>query len=105
MRKERTSMADRLQAVLSCLEKLPPEVREEVAAYMEDVADTFEPLATLDEPTRQRIEAILAQLRELNGFIAASALVHNLTLVTTDSDFTHVPGLSLQPIPRDALRR
>jgi len=41
---------------------------------------------------------------DIDTFIAATALEHHLTLVTTDGDFTRVPGLSLMHFPPSALR-
>ncbi len=39
-----------------------------------------------------------------DAIIAATAVHHNLTLVTlTQSDFTHIAGLSLQPIPHSSI--
>ena len=37
---------------------------------------------------------------DIDTLIAATALAHRLTLVTTDSDFTRVPGLAVQMIDR-----
>lgn len=39
---------------------------------------------------------------DIDTLIAATALYNNLTVVTTDSDFTRVPGLKLMHIPRQA---
>ncbi len=41
---------------------------------------------------------------DIDTLIAATALVYDLTLVTTDSDFTRVPGLHLMFLPRDLLK-
>jgi tRNA(fMet)-specific endonuclease VapC len=41
---------------------------------------------------------------DVDLFIAATTLVHGLTLVTADSDFLRIPNLLLQLVPRDALR-
>lgn len=41
---------------------------------------------------------------DIDTLIAATALVHNLTLVTTDSDFTRVPQLQVMLLPRDVLK-
>ena len=41
---------------------------------------------------------------DIDTLIAATALYNNLTVVTTDSDFTRVPGLKLMHIPRQTLR-
>jgi tRNA(fMet)-specific endonuclease VapC len=42
------------------------------------------------------------QLARFDGVIAATALVHNLPLVTHDRDFTRVKGLSLREVQDDA---
>ena len=42
---------------------------------------------------------------DIDTLIAATALVYDLTLVTTDSDFTRVPELDLMFLPRDLLKR
>ncbi len=41
---------------------------------------------------------------DIDTLIAATALHYRLTLVTTDSDFTRVPGLSLMHLPLHSLR-
>lgn len=41
---------------------------------------------------------------DIDTLIAATALHYRLTLVTTDSDFTRVPGLSFMHLPLHALR-
>ncbi len=41
---------------------------------------------------------------DIDTLIAATALVYDLTLVTTDSDFTRVPQLHLMFLPRDVLK-
>src|SRR5207302_11261106 len=41
---------------------------------------------------------------DIDTLIAATALHYGLTLVTTDSDFTRVPGLSLMHIPLRSLK-
>ena len=40
---------------------------------------------------------------DIDTLIAATALNYGLTLVTTDSDFTRVPGLSLMHVPHYSL--
>jgi predicted nucleic acid-binding protein len=42
---------------------------------------------------------------DIDILIAATALDNGLTHVTTDSDFTRVPGLSVMHIPRAQLKR
>lgn len=41
---------------------------------------------------------------DIDTLIAATALVYDLTLVTSDSDFTRVPQLPLMLLPRDVLK-
>lgn len=41
---------------------------------------------------------------DVDTLIAATALERGLTLVTTDEDFSRVPGLKVQLIPRQQLR-
>ena len=41
---------------------------------------------------------------DIDTLIAATALMYNLTLVTTDSDFTRVPELHVMFLPRDVLK-
>ncbi len=41
---------------------------------------------------------------DIDTVIAATALHYELTLVTTDGDFTRVPGLSLDYLPLHSLR-
>ena len=41
---------------------------------------------------------------DIDTLIAATALVYDLTLVTTDSDYTRVPQLDLMLLPRDLLK-
>jgi predicted nucleic acid-binding protein len=40
---------------------------------------------------------------DVDTLIAATAVEHSLTLVTTDTDFDRVPGLSVMHVPRQAL--
>ena len=40
---------------------------------------------------------------DIDTLIAATAMERNVTLVTTDSDFERVPGLTVMLIARDAL--
>lgn len=60
----------------------------------------------------QRYAALRRQLRppygpgligDIDTLIAATALEYELALVTTDSDFTRVPGLSLLLLDRATL--
>jgi len=46
----------------------------------------------------------LGLIGDIDTLIAATALHYGLTLVTTDSDFTRVPDLSLMHIPFHSLR-
>jgi len=41
---------------------------------------------------------------DVDTLIAATALEHGLTIVTTDTDFTRVPSLSLQVLPLHAIK-
>ncbi len=41
---------------------------------------------------------------DIDTLIAATALIYDLTLVTTDSDYTCVPRLDLMLLPRDMLK-
>lgn len=41
---------------------------------------------------------------DVDTLIAATALEYNLTLITADSDYERVPGLSVMKIDRDSLR-
>lgn len=41
---------------------------------------------------------------DVDTLIAATAPEHDLTVVTTDTDFQRVPGLRAMPIPRQVLR-
>ncbi|MHB8575010.1 MAG: PIN domain-containing protein [Dehalococcoidia bacterium] len=41
---------------------------------------------------------------DIDTLIAATAIEHSLTVVTTDADFARVPGLQVMLIPRSALR-
>ncbi len=40
---------------------------------------------------------------DMDTLIAATALAHSWTMVTLDSDYTRVPGLSVMHLPRSAL--
>ncbi len=69
---------------------------------------------SLTYPILDRYSVIRRQLRPPQGtgligdvdtFIAATALEQDLTLVTTDSDFQRVPGLSTIVIPRSDFQR
>ena len=46
----------------------------------------------------------LGLIGDMDTLIAATALHYRLTVVTTDSDFKRVPGLSLELLPVDILR-
>jgi predicted nucleic acid-binding protein len=53
----------------------------------------------------RRILRPLGQLiGDIDTLIAATAIERNLTLITTDSDFTRIPGLHYQLIARAELR-
>jgi predicted nucleic acid-binding protein len=41
---------------------------------------------------------------DIDTLIATTALVYDLTLVTTDSDFTRVPQLDVMFLPREVLK-
>ena len=41
---------------------------------------------------------------DIDTLIAATALVYDLALVTTGSDFTRVPQLHVMVLPRDVLK-
>jgi len=41
---------------------------------------------------------------DIDTLIAAIALEYNLTMITTDSDYTRVPGLSVQLLTMAQLR-
>jgi predicted nucleic acid-binding protein len=40
---------------------------------------------------------------DMDALIAATALEHSLTVVTTDGDYSRVPGLAVMHLPRSAL--
>ena len=56
-------MTDRLHDVLPRVERLPSEVREEAASYIETVAETLDPQSPLDVAAREQIKTILRELR------------------------------------------
>jgi predicted nucleic acid-binding protein len=71
------------------------------------------PPVLLTKSIVERYAVIRRQLRppygpgligDIDTLIAATAIEKSLTLVTTDSDFSRVPGLALQLIPRQNLR-
>lgn len=71
------------------------------------------PPVLLTKSIVERYAVIRRQLRppygpgligDIDTLIAATAIEKGLTLVTTDSDFSRVPGLVLQIIPRQQLR-
>jgi len=68
----------------------------------------------LSYPILERYADLRRQLRPPHGpgligdidtFLAATASIQHLTLVTTDSDFQRVPGLEVMLIDRTELRR
>ncbi len=62
----------------------------------------LERYATLRRSLRQPYGAGL--IGDIDTLIAASALEHELEIVTTDSDFTRVPDLGVRLIPRADLK-
>lgn len=68
---------------------------------------------TLSYPILEEYSAVRRALRtqgrgligDVDSFIAATALVRRLTIVTSDTDFQRVPGLSVQLIARHLLQR
>jgi tRNA(fMet)-specific endonuclease VapC len=88
---------------LGCLiSKQPTEHRATVESYLARVPVVL----TLDEMVARRAAEIQARLRRSNQmlddrdlFIAATALVHNLSICTLDIDhFSRVPDLILEPL-------
>jgi predicted nucleic acid-binding protein len=46
----------------------------------------------------------LGLIGDIDTLIAATAMEHGLTVVTTDGDYTRVPGLAVMHLPRNAVR-
>lgn len=53
---------------------------------------------------RRVLRPIGQLIGDVDLFIAATALVHDLTLVTADSDYQRVPGLQTMIVQRNSLR-
>lgn len=70
-------------------------------AIMEQYADIRRTMRPLRTPQGQPVGLI----GDVDTIIAATALVHNLTIITIDSDFLRVPGLSVQLLTRTDLRQ
>jgi tRNA(fMet)-specific endonuclease VapC len=53
---------------------------------------------------RRQLRPIRQLIGDIDTLIAATAIERNMIVMTTDSDYTHVPGLHYQLIARAALR-
>jgi predicted nucleic acid-binding protein len=69
-------------------------------SIMERYANLRRTMRTLRSPTGQP----LGLIGDIDTLIAAIALEHNLTMITTDSDYSRVPGLSVQLLTMAQLR-
>lgn len=63
-------------------------------------ADIRRTMRRLRTPTGQMVGLI----GDIDTLIAAASLEHNLTVITTDTDYTRVPGLSVQLLTIAQLR-
>ena len=52
---------------------------------------------------RRDMRRTVGLIGDVDTLIAATALEHDLTVVTLDADYTRVPGLSVMHLPRSAL--
>lgn len=81
---------------------------DQVLAMLRDVPPFFLTLAILRRyaETRRRMRPPFGSglIGDIDTLIAATALDCDLTVVTTDSDFTRVPELSVHTVERTALR-
>lgn len=69
-------------------------------SLMERYAEIRRTMRTLRTASGQPIGLI----GDIDTLIAATALEHGLTIITTDSDFTRVPGLNVQLLTMAQLR-
>ena len=67
---------------------------------LEHYAELRRTMRTLRTSTGQTVGLI----GDIDTLIAATSLEHNLTVITTDTDYTRVPGLSIQLLTLDQLR-
>jgi len=84
-----------------------PQLHAQLVDLLKEIPPLF-----VTYPIMRRYSDIRRALRPTNGLIgdidtiiAATALERGLTLVTADSDFERVPGLTLMMIPRSQLSR
>ena len=52
---------------------------------------------------RRAMRRTIGIIGDVDALIAATALEHDLTVVTPDGDLTRMPGLSVMHFPRSAL--
>ena len=67
---------------------------------VERYAEIRRTMRTLRSPTGQ----LVGLIGDIDTLIAATSLEHELTVITTDTDFTRVPGLSVQLLTLAQLR-
>lgn len=67
---------------------------------LEHYAEIRRVLRTLRTPTGQ----LVGLIGDIDTLIAATSLEHGLTVITTDTDYTRVPGLSVQLLTMAQLR-
>ncbi len=67
---------------------------------LEHYADIRRTLRTLRTSTGQ----LVGLIGDIDTLIAATCLEHELTVITTDTDYTRVPGLAIQLLTMAQLR-
>ncbi len=69
-------------------------------SVMERYAELRRSMRAMRTPSGQ----LVGLIGDIDTLIAAMALEHDLTVITTDSDFTRIPGLSVQFLTMAQLR-
>lgn len=81
--------------------------RDELRALLREVTPLLLTYAILERyaELRREMRRSVGLIGDVDTLIAATALEHNRTVVTLDSDFQRVPGLTVMRLPRNDLMK
>jgi predicted nucleic acid-binding protein len=84
-----------------------PTLREQLRELFREITPYFIPYSIMERyaDIRRSLRPTGSLIGDVDTLIAATALERSLELVTVDEDFSRVPDLSVNLIPRPRLRR